>query len=92
MYVFQHLTETILFPGIKRVIIPAGNVSDLEKIDPQVKESLEFIPCREVSEVLANVLVDVPSVRFEIEKKTNKRRIRVPEDSGSWIRATTENR
>ena len=85
-------TTAAYIQGIKRVIIPVGNESDLEKIDPQVKESLEFIPCREVSEVLANVLVDVPSVRFEIEKKTNKRRIRVPEDSGSWIRATTENR
>ncbi|MBR5632484.1 MAG: endopeptidase La, partial [Clostridia bacterium] len=43
--------------GIKRVIIPVGNVPDLEKIDPEVRENLEFIPCSHVAEVLENVLV-----------------------------------
>ena len=43
--------------GIKRVIIPVGNLPDLEKIDPEVREGLEFIPCSHVSEVLENVLV-----------------------------------
>ena len=43
--------------GIKRVIIPVGNIPDLEKIDPEVRENLEFIPCSHVAEVLENVLV-----------------------------------
>ena len=42
--------------GLKRVIIPKGNVSDLEKIDPIVREELEFIPCSVVSEVLFNII------------------------------------
>lgn len=38
--------------GIRTVIIPADNCKDLEKIDATVREGLEFVPVREVSEVL----------------------------------------
>lgn len=37
--------------GIKRIIIPADNVSDLDEVDPAVKEAVEFIPVTTVEEV-----------------------------------------
>ena len=43
--------------GIKRVIIPADNVSDLEEIDPIVRQSLLFIPCKKCDTVLTEILV-----------------------------------
>ena len=42
--------------GIKRVIIPHANVPDLEEIDPIVRKSLLFIPCKRSDEVLCNIL------------------------------------
>ena len=42
--------------GVKRVLIPADNVKDLEEIDPLAKENLEFIPCRKISTVLEAAL------------------------------------
>lgn len=38
--------------GIKKVIIPADNVANLEDIDPEARANLEFIPVRSVLEVL----------------------------------------
>lgn len=43
--------------GIKRVIIPADNMTDLEELDPVVRQSLLFIPCRRAEEVLDEILV-----------------------------------
>ena len=43
--------------GIKRVLIPADNVTDLEEIDPTVRQNLLFIPCRRASQVLDEILV-----------------------------------
>lgn len=43
--------------GIRRVIIPYGNLDDLDEVDPKVKESLEFIPCKTVEEALSIALV-----------------------------------
>lgn len=43
--------------GIKRVLIPADNVSDLEELDPAVRAALLFIPVRNAVEVLREVLV-----------------------------------
>ncbi len=42
--------------GIKKVIIPEENVSDLWEIDSVVKESVEFIPVRAVDEVFVTAL------------------------------------
>ena len=47
--------------GVKRVIIPHDNLRDLEEIDPLARENLEFIPCRKLSEVLAEALVPAES-------------------------------
>ena len=43
--------------GVKSVLIPADNVRDLEEIDPLARDNLKFIPCRKLSEVLAEALV-----------------------------------
>lgn len=42
--------------GIKTVIFPYDNISDLEQVDPIVKKSTTFIPVRHVTEVLDIVL------------------------------------
>ena len=41
----------------KTVIIPADNEPDIEDFDDEVKSSLNFIPVRHISEVLAIALV-----------------------------------
>ena len=42
--------------GIKVVIIPYDNISDLHEVDPVVKEAITFVPVKHVSEVLEVVL------------------------------------
>ncbi len=42
--------------GIKRVIIPADNVPDLQEIDPIVRQNLLFIPCKKCDSVLKEIL------------------------------------
>lgn len=45
--------------GMKVVLIPYDNVSDLHEVDPIVKEAITFIPVKHVSEVLEVVLEPV---------------------------------
>jgi len=42
--------------GVATVLIPADNERDLIEIDPLVREKLEIIPCRHVSEVLRHAI------------------------------------
>lgn len=42
--------------GIKTVIVPFDNISDLEEIDSQVKENITFVPVKHISQVLDIVL------------------------------------
>ena len=44
--------------GIKKVVLPAGNLPDLDEIDPVVKENIEFIPAEHVETVLKTALVE----------------------------------
>ena len=37
--------------GAKRVIIPSENAADITKFDSEVKEAIEFIPVKHISEV-----------------------------------------
>ncbi len=46
--------------GIKTVLIPEENVKDLAEIPDNVKEGLELIPVKHVSEVLERALVSAP--------------------------------
>lgn len=45
--------------GMKVVLIPYDNISDLHEVDPLVKEAITFIPVKHVSEVLEVVLEPV---------------------------------
>ena len=44
--------------GIKKVVLPAANLPDLEEIDPVVRESLIFVPAESIDTVLATALVE----------------------------------
>lgn len=44
--------------GVKRVVIPADNMRDLDDIDVAAREALTFIPCKTAAEVLAAALVE----------------------------------
>lgn len=59
--------------GVTRVVIPADNQSDLAEIDPLVRQSLLFIPCRTADEVLRAALCpavcDCAHVLAEAEEK-----------------------
>ncbi|MCL4139588.1 UNVERIFIED_CONTAM: hypothetical protein GTU68_020651 [Idotea baltica] len=43
--------------GVKKVIIPAANVKDLEDIAPEQRKKIEFIPVKHISEVLDIMLL-----------------------------------
>lgn len=49
-------TMAALRNGVKTVIIPAGNMGDLEEIDPAVREQLTFVPAETIDDVLAEAL------------------------------------
>ena len=44
--------------GVHTVLIPEDNMQDLENIDPVVRESLKFVPCKRISDVLSAALVE----------------------------------
>lgn len=46
--------------GIKTVLIPADNVSDLREVDEEVKKHVEFLPVRRIDTVLEAALVSAP--------------------------------
>jgi ATP-dependent Lon protease len=53
--------------GITTVLIPAENERDLAEIDPIVRESLNFIPCTQLSQVLRAALreptIEMPDIK-----------------------------
>ncbi len=49
-------TMAALRNGVKTVIIPKGNVPDLEEIDPNVRAQLQFVPAETIDDVLAEAL------------------------------------
>ncbi len=44
--------------GVKNIIIPKKNVKDLESIDKEVKENVNFIPCDNIFDVFNNAFAD----------------------------------
>lgn len=46
--------------GIKHVILPADNVSDLSEVDEAVKDAIAFHPVRRIDEVLKLALTELP--------------------------------
>ncbi len=57
--------------GMKTVLIPAGNVSDLDKVNISVKNALGFIPVSSLDEVLAIALKKSPETK-QAPKSKNK--------------------
>ena len=43
--------------GMKKVLIPSGNVCDLEEVDDEVKKSVEFLPMENLGQVLHQSLI-----------------------------------
>ncbi len=58
--------------GIKTVIIPADNVSDLEEIDSVVKNSIQFKPVEKIDQVLKLALTEPPSPKKPAEAAEKK--------------------
>ena len=44
--------------GVKNIIIPTKNVKDIESIDKEVRDNVNFIPCDNIFEVLNNAFAD----------------------------------
>ncbi len=80
--------------GVIKVLIPWDNRADLEEIDPVVRESLLFVPCKSAEEVLRIALCGEtisPSVSADVpvEEKTAKSDIlQIPHPVGEHIPAT----
>ena len=53
-------TMAALRNGIKTVIIPKDNLTDLEEIDQTVRKSLEFIPVSVIDEAADTALIPLP--------------------------------
>ncbi len=59
--------------GVKRIIIPADNVKDLEDVPKEQRQRVTFIPVRHISEVLKEVFVDrLPAARVQSRSVTKK--------------------
>ena len=43
--------------GVKTVLLPTDNIRDLDEVDKEAREHLEFIPCSTAIEVLNNALI-----------------------------------
>jgi ATP-dependent Lon protease len=48
--------------GIKTVLIPADNVSDLAEVDDTVKDAVKFLPMEQIDQVLDTALTQKPNV------------------------------
>ncbi|SDA11065.1 ATP-dependent Lon protease [Ruminococcus sp. YE71] len=64
--------------GIKTLIIPKGNLPDLDEIDDVVKDALEIIPVSEIGEVLDIALITDKRVKTAATPKKTARRGRKP--------------
>ncbi len=68
--------------GIKRVIIPIDNVRDLDEIDPIVRKSLLFIPCKKADQVLCEILVrEEQSSEKKAEQKAENTVYAIPSEA-----------
>ena len=50
--------------GVRRVILPAANVPELELLPDEVRTGLEFVPVKVMDEVLSAALANVPAPRM----------------------------
>lgn len=52
--------------GIKKVLIPSDNLSDLAEIDTVVKDAVEFLPVEKIDQVLEVALTQKPEPRKKV--------------------------
>ena len=78
--------------GVRTVLIPEDNMQSLEDIDPIVRESLNFIPCKKMSDVLSAALVKDSREALLVKEPSHRNEEEYPEiipDTASvGIRAT----
>ena len=43
--------------GVKTVLIPKDNLRDLDEVDKEARENIQFIPCGDVRDVLSCALI-----------------------------------
>ena len=55
--------------GIKTVVIPAGNKSDMEEIDSVVKDNIKFVYAEKISDVLEVALEKKTSTYINTSKE-----------------------
>ena len=64
-------TMGALRAGVTTVVIPEENVSDLEEIDPLVREKLTFVSASDIDAVLETAIPTLPAVRPELPHSVN---------------------
>lgn len=67
--------------GVKRVLIPEANLSDLDEIDQDVRRGLVFVPCKTASDILAEAIVSSHAsskCRFDEAKPDVNKELPVP--------------
>ena len=67
--------------GIKRVLIPQGNVKDLEEIPENIKEHLDIHPVKWIDEVLKLSLEYIPDVKISVSMPLPKGKKRIQGES-----------
>jgi len=76
-------TTAAFSAGITRVIIPYDNQGDIEEIDPDVRASLTFIPCRTAAEVLDVALLPLTVADEESPVETEPMKAAIVPDNSS---------
>ena len=67
-------TMAALSYGVRDVLIPEDNMRNIDELDKAVIEGLNFIPCRNVGDVLRNALVKTaPSVKRTEAQESEQR-------------------
>lgn len=59
--------------GMKRVLIPEGNMPDIEECAPEVKKNIKFIPCSDAEDVLREALARGKRKRSRAPRRDGKR-------------------
>lgn len=66
-------TMAALRADIHKVIIPAQNLKDLEELSPKIKRQMEFIPVKNVNEVLDIIFPPIKKKKTKPKKKIRKK-------------------
>jgi ATP-dependent Lon protease len=72
--------------GIKTVLIPEDNEKDLEEIPTNIKKELEIISVRNIDEVLAQALLEMPQpISADLDGKIEKIASKKAENKGEDV-------